>query len=128
MLSKAEIDQNLGFASDAAFRLYVGCFIVMLMGFISIFFLGIAIVMLVLSIGHISKGLKSAYIENGIPEKQSDSDRFNVSKNLELSFYDKDFESSEQPRKAGFDSTSLSNSFGCAGDRIYSAYYARSNR
>lgn len=66
MKSKSEIDQNYGYTSDRAAKYYLLSIAVMLLGFFSVFFLGLGILFLIGSFAKISSTLKELYLENGI--------------------------------------------------------------
>lgn len=66
MKSKIEIDQNYGYTSDRAAKYYLLSIAVMLLGFFSVFFLGLGILFLIGSFAKVSSTLKELYLENGI--------------------------------------------------------------
>lgn len=66
MKSKSEIDQNYGYTSDRAAKYYLLSIAVMLLGFLSVFFLGLGNLFLIGSFAKVSNTLKAQYFENGI--------------------------------------------------------------
>ncbi|NEX81747.1 MULTISPECIES: hypothetical protein [Aeromonas] len=66
MKSKSEIDQNYGYTSDRAAKYYLLSIAVMLLGFFSVFFLGLGILFLIGSFAKVSSTLKELYLENCI--------------------------------------------------------------
>lgn len=66
MKSKSEIDQHYGYTSDRACKFYLLSVAVMLLGFLSTFFLGVGILFLIGSFAKVSSTLKELYLENGI--------------------------------------------------------------
>lgn len=66
MKSKSEIDQHYGYTSDRAAKYYLLSIAVMLLGFFSVFFLGLGILFLIGSFAKVSSTLKELYLESGI--------------------------------------------------------------
>ena len=66
MKSKSEIDQHYGFTSDRAVKYYLLSIAVMLLGFLSVFFLGVGVLFLIGSFAKVSSTLKELYLENGV--------------------------------------------------------------
>ncbi|MGU5759749.1 hypothetical protein [Aeromonas hydrophila] len=66
MKSKSEIDQHYGYTSDRACKFYLLSIAVMLLGFLSTFFLGVGILFLIGSFAKVSSTLKELYLENEI--------------------------------------------------------------
>ena len=129
MLSKAEIDQQVGYASDKAFRYYLLFLFIMALGFYSVFFLGVGIVFLIISLNHISHDIKAAYSDNGIAIKDCGSESANVAKNFEAAFIESNSDVSEyEVDEHNTGPSSLLSRAGCAGDRVYDYFYDQTQR
>jgi len=91
MKSKIEIDQHYGYTSDRAVKYYLLSIAVMLLGFLSVFFLGVGILFLIGSFVKVSSTLKELYLENGITVDSApvSSTSKNIEKDFKLNGYDK---------------------------------------
>ncbi|MFQ2622654.1 hypothetical protein ACK3YV_07440 [Aeromonas caviae] len=91
MKSKSEIDQHYGFTSDRAVKYYLLSIAVMLLGFLSVFFLGLGILFLITSFAKVSSTLKELYLENGITVDTvlMSSTSENIEQNFKLNESDK---------------------------------------
>lgn len=129
MLSKIEIDQQVGYGSDRAFRYYLLSFSVMALGVISVFFVGVGIIILLLSIANVHHEIKDAYTKNNVLIKLPEKEMISVSKNFEIAF----LETMNDVQDDGIDEhntgpSSLSSRAGCAGDRVYDYFYEQTQR
>ncbi|MFQ2773183.1 hypothetical protein ACK3Y4_20935 [Aeromonas caviae] len=102
MLSKSEIDQHYGFTSDRACKHYLLSIAVMLLGFYSVFFLGVGILFLIGSFAKVSSTLKALYLENGITVDSApiSSTSENIENDFKMNEYDK---VKEDGRRVPFD-------------------------
>ncbi len=91
MKSKSEIDQHYGFTSDRAVKYYLLSITVMLLGILSIFFLGLGILILIGSFVKVSSTLKAQYLENGITVDSApiSSTSENIENDFKMNEYDK---------------------------------------
>ncbi|MGL6384993.1 hypothetical protein ACSZM4_02540 [Aeromonas caviae] len=102
MKSKSEIDQHCGFTSDRAVKYYCGSIAVMLLGFYSVFFLGVGILFLIVSFVKVSSTFKELYLENGITVYSApiSSTSENIQNDFKMNEYDK---VKEDDRRVPFD-------------------------
>ncbi|MDX7789034.1 hypothetical protein SJS42_20635 [Aeromonas caviae] len=129
MLSKIEIDQQIGYGSDRAFRYYLLAFSVMALGFISIFFVGVGIIVLVLSILNVHHEKKDAYTKNNVLIELPDKEMSSVSKNFEMAFLETmNDHPDDDVDEHNTGSSSLASKAGCAGDRVYDYFYEQTQR
>lgn len=102
MKSKSEIDQHYGYTSDRACKYYLLSIAVMLLGFLSVFFLGVGILFLIGSFAKVSSTLKALYLENGITVDSApiSSTSENIENDFKMNEYDK---VKEDDRRVPFD-------------------------